>query len=388
MRNILTGLLITCAAAFGTAQGIEFFHGTWDEALEEAGKQNKLIFVDAYATWCGPCKRMAAQVFPLKEVGEFYNAHFINMKLDMERGEGLKFRKKYPVSAFPTFFWIDHNGEVVFTTKGAKRPDDFIALGKKAAGKYDGSAQFQALYEQGDRNYETIYNYVVELNKSGKSSLRVANDYLNEQEDLTTPKNLRFIAAAAVQVDSRIFEFFEAHLDEITKLEGQEKVHEIIRSASQTTVERGIKYESRMLIDEAVATMEEYLPKEADAFAVIARLDYAVAWRDAEDYADHARTYLKKFADDRPGYLTTMSSDIIKTFGNRPRIVELGVEAAEKAVDLEPSEDHVMAYAVLLYMNKDKETALEVLDEAIKAAGRDKRKVKDLESLKRRFEST
>ena len=102
MKQVLLGIAFLLGLSFSWGQdGIEFFKGTWQEALEEAQKQDKIIFVDAYAVWCGPCKRMSKEVFPHAEVGAFYNKHFINLKLDMERGEGLKFRQQYPVSAFP-----------------------------------------------------------------------------------------------------------------------------------------------------------------------------------------------------------------------------------------------------------------------------------------------
>ncbi|MEZ4982775.1 MAG: thioredoxin family protein [Saprospiraceae bacterium] len=90
---------------------MDFFHGTWEEALEEATKQEKVIFVDTYASWCGPCKRMAATVFPNAKAGEFFNKHFINVKLDYEKEEAATFRKKYPVQAFPTLYFIDYDGE-------------------------------------------------------------------------------------------------------------------------------------------------------------------------------------------------------------------------------------------------------------------------------------
>ena len=74
--------LFTFSTVIG--QGIDFHHGTWKEALAEAQKQDKLVFIDAYAKWCGPCKKMAKNVFTLSEVGDFYNENFINVKLDME----------------------------------------------------------------------------------------------------------------------------------------------------------------------------------------------------------------------------------------------------------------------------------------------------------------
>src|SRR5690349_11740714 len=91
----------------GYAQGIEFVHDkTFQEILDIAKKENKLVFMDAYTSWCGPCKRMAANVFPDPEAGAFFNSNFINVKIDMEKGEGPGISGKYGVRAYPTLFWI------------------------------------------------------------------------------------------------------------------------------------------------------------------------------------------------------------------------------------------------------------------------------------------
>ena len=58
------------------AQGIEFEHGTWAEALAKAQKEDKMIFVDGYAVWCGPCKMLAKNIFPQESVGKFFNENF------------------------------------------------------------------------------------------------------------------------------------------------------------------------------------------------------------------------------------------------------------------------------------------------------------------------
>ena len=81
MKRIIISLIISCTFSLGFSQGIEFFHGTFEEAKIEAKAQGKLIFMDAYAVWCGPCKMMRNTVFPLPEVGEYFNANFINMKV-------------------------------------------------------------------------------------------------------------------------------------------------------------------------------------------------------------------------------------------------------------------------------------------------------------------
>ena len=143
-------LLLTLIALFGvqvSAQdkkssdkeqsGINFYQGSWEEVLEKSKKKEKPIFVDAYASWCGPCKWMSRNVFTDEKVGEFYNKHFINVKLDMEKGEGRTFARQYGVSAYPTLLYLNSEGKVVHKVMGAKRPDGFIQEGKKANSFFD-----------------------------------------------------------------------------------------------------------------------------------------------------------------------------------------------------------------------------------------------------------
>ena len=98
--------------SFDEGKGITFFEGTWQETLAQAQKEDKLIFLDAYANWCGPCKMMKKNVFTSTKVGDIFNEKFINVKMDMETEEGLALATLYRVSAYPSLFLIDHNGEV------------------------------------------------------------------------------------------------------------------------------------------------------------------------------------------------------------------------------------------------------------------------------------
>lgn len=115
-----------------SAQGIEFFKGTWKEALSESSKSGKPIFVDAYTVWCGPCKWMAANVFTNEEVGTYFNQNFINYKYDMEKGEGVNFSRQYQIQYYPTLLFIDKSGNVKHRVVGAKSVEDLLNEGQMA----------------------------------------------------------------------------------------------------------------------------------------------------------------------------------------------------------------------------------------------------------------
>ncbi|WP_228376947.1 thioredoxin family protein [Chryseobacterium vrystaatense] len=118
--------------ALALAQGIKFEDGSFTAILAKAKKENKLVFVDAYASWCGPCKLMVKNIFPLQTVGDFYNSHFVNAKIDMEKGEGIDLAKKYNVKAFPTYLFINGDGEEVHRKLGYVEEKDFIQFAKDA----------------------------------------------------------------------------------------------------------------------------------------------------------------------------------------------------------------------------------------------------------------
>lgn len=99
--------------------GIKFRKGGLEKAKKMAAEEGKLIFIDAYTNWCGPCKKMAATTFKDAEVGEFFNENFINIKIEMEKdADGPSTARRYNVRAYPTLLIIDEEGNLVKQTIG------------------------------------------------------------------------------------------------------------------------------------------------------------------------------------------------------------------------------------------------------------------------------
>ena len=113
-----------------TGESINFFKGTYKDALIEAQKEHKLIFIDAFTSWCGPCKLLRQNTFTDKSVIEYFNEHFVCVSLDCEKGEGPTLATKYNVTHYPTLIITDKEGKRITFTVGYIQPDDLLGFGK------------------------------------------------------------------------------------------------------------------------------------------------------------------------------------------------------------------------------------------------------------------
>lgn len=132
---LLVGLFVYTIVSWtpgNSKDGIKFFEGTWREAINKAQQEHKPIFLDIYATWCGPCKMLKKKTFSNKEVGSYFNAKYINLSVNGETGEGEMLANRFRITGYPTLIILDENGNVVTTSVGYLPPDDLLAFAQQA----------------------------------------------------------------------------------------------------------------------------------------------------------------------------------------------------------------------------------------------------------------
>jgi thiol:disulfide interchange protein len=122
--------LTPAASNYNAEKGIQFVEPNFAKALQEAKKQKKLIFIDAYTTWCGPCRMLKQNTFTDKAVGDFFNKNFINIALDMENGDGIAVAAKYQIAAYPTLLIINADQTSTSVTEGYMPPAQLLEFGK------------------------------------------------------------------------------------------------------------------------------------------------------------------------------------------------------------------------------------------------------------------
>ena len=154
---------------------------TFTEALEKAKVENKMVFIDCYTSWCGPCKIMSDKIFPQKAVGEYMNGKFINLKFDMEEGEGVQIAAKFQVTVYPTFLILSPDGQLLHRVVGATRTgEDFVQ--KIQDGLDENSIiNLEKRYLAGERKSEFVVQYIQALKNTGNlvKAREVAMDLLN-----------------------------------------------------------------------------------------------------------------------------------------------------------------------------------------------------------------
>lgn len=130
--KILVILLFIAAYSATISQNnlINFQDLNWQEVQIKAQEENKLIFVDIYATWCGSCKKMKKITYSDSTYAQFMNENFVSISYDYERGNGLDFVKNHAVDRWPSLFIMSAKGKVLNKTTGYISPQDLLAITK------------------------------------------------------------------------------------------------------------------------------------------------------------------------------------------------------------------------------------------------------------------
>ncbi|MEP7195293.1 MAG: DUF255 domain-containing protein [Saprospiraceae bacterium] len=358
---------VTVAGAQEKTEGINFFHGTFKEALDLAKSQDKLIFMDAFTSWCGPCKRMSAYTFPDPKVGEYYNTNFINIKVDMEKEEGPALAKTYSVGSYPTLLYIDGDGKVIFRTAGMRGADEFILLGMDVMKKIDKSGNYELLYNEGKRDPETILAYIKSLNAAGKPSIKIANDYLATQKDLGTNINMEIIYEATKDADSKIFDYFIQNKEAYIKLKSLLVFDAKVYQACMRTFQKSLEFRNEELLNLAQEKMKFHSSKMKE-FKLNTDMEFYARTNNPEKYIKACKKFTSTLVKNDATRLTQSAQMSIDFFRTNKSIVKLAEKNAAEAVKIEGNPNQLLLYATILKLNGNYKLSREIAIKALNLA--------------------
>ena len=246
--------------ASGFAQGVVFRDISFAEAVEAAKAENKTVFMDCYTSWCGPCKQMTRDIFPQEKVGKYMNEHYVCVKFDMEKGEGVELKKRFEVSSYPTFLVINAEGIVEHRFVGFRSVNDLLA-----ELDYDPSSAWgtiQARYDAGERNKEFLLEYLnLLLGVSDKRAGKVADELLatlDDEEKVSEKYVFLFRNLNLNIVGSDIYAYFLANRQRYEATMGERTVNELLKQCN-TEYLRWASFAEQDLTPKERATIQENL---------------------------------------------------------------------------------------------------------------------------------
>lgn len=362
----LTATLFAAFASF--SQGIEFEHDkSFDEVLAMAKAENKVIFMDCFTTWCGPCKRLAAAVFPDPEVGEYFNAHFINTKFDMEKGDGQTIARRYEIRAYPTLLWIDGNGDVKHKVVGGLDPKGLIEAGQVVGGTESPKLpEFQKKYDSGDRDPVFVEQYISLLPKSNPNFNTVFDSYLKslKTEDLKNTNHAKCILNATNDFNSLGAKYILQNRAAFANYIGAEKLDAKVKTMASNALSDAVKTKNTNILTQAQSYLKSYSPTLANSVGAKLNMEYALKVEDWKNYDKYASTFIKKSAAKNPDLLNEVAWNYYINIENKKQL-EKAKKWAFSAVSLKNNAANNTTYAYLNYKLGNVKEAVRACDYAL-----------------------
>ncbi len=165
MKKIISGLFLCIGVLIFSQESIQFQDVPFKDLIAKAKKENKIIFIDAYASWCGPCKMMERNVFTKKSVGDYFNTNFVNARFDMEKGEGREIAAKFGVRSYPTYLFLNGDGELVSQNFGYMEESLFLSMAQDVNSPNNKKGSLKDRFAKGEKDPEFLIN-IMKLNSS------------------------------------------------------------------------------------------------------------------------------------------------------------------------------------------------------------------------------
>ncbi len=382
-------IMLLSGSTFAQSDGILFNHSDWNSLLEEAGKENKLIFLDAYAEWCGPCKWMTANVFTDPEVGAYMNEHFINAKIDMEKGEGPGLQEKYNVRAYPTYIFVNSKGELVHRFCGSMPKEKFLDKVRNAL------------------TTDSTYTYIAEkFEKSSKDDPREVLHYVKTLDASCIPTDEALETVyTSIEASAENLVRWSLLIKDYPPVYGSDLFAFMLKERSALDEESGERIQagiskalSKYMFGKLREGKDAYLEarenlasepiQDLDKMLALSDMYYYRALSDWNNYVKSVDLLIEGGRGEDAGFLNSVAWTLYESVdAENKEVLEKGLAWAEKAVELSKEYSILDTYAALLYKAGQTEKAHEMALEAIRTAKESGEDYSSTEKLMEEYEN-
>lgn len=366
MKQCIGVFFIVLCLAFKSpcldAQGIEFLHDKkFQEVLDMAKAQNRLVFMDCYTSWCGPCKRLSAMVFPDSSVGAYFNTRFVNAKFDMEKDDGITIANKYGIRQYPTLLWLDGDGNVVHKRIGGLDPEELIGEAKTATDPTPGILSgMRKQYTDGNRDINFLRDYANTLYDAGEKYQDNFKEYLDKltSAEMSDPKHTKTIFNLTNDLNSPGLPYLMKNKDYYQHLMGDRVFDNKINLIATKAVSEAPRADDNALFEGALKLIKANKAPDHAEKELKLSMDYYYHMGDWNNYDKYASQYVKKYAGKNAALLNDVAWAYYINIRN-PEQLERAAKWAYTAINMDNKYTYNLTYAWLLYsLNNFKEASL------------------------------
>jgi tetratricopeptide (TPR) repeat protein len=388
--------------------GIQFVEDiSLEEAVALAKTAGKHVFIETYATWCIPCRKLEKTLLD-PDLVEFFNKNFINVRINMDAAvHAPEYKDKLEVIFLPTIAILNQNGVIRFKADRILSKLELLNIGNKALNpnlyipNMTTGIESDPISNSGaeSRGPETIIHV---LGKSTKdlppdlirqeayfrvefmdgSHMEASRRYLATQPDWTTPINLRFIVDFVSDVKSKEWEFLILNRELFNQNLGKDLVDRSLQVVVYNHLYQGFP---RPTLDEAINYYSLFDATTCTQLGYEYVLSRSLDECNNKEFFQKAETYLSKVNphDHRVMYfLAQISMD-----ENRER-QKIGLNWIEEAITLFPQDIEYHTLASEMYKKTGNHRLAEKsIDKAIELAKNLGRKTSYLENIKNNLSS-
>jgi thioredoxin-related protein len=362
----LIWLAVLFVSAFSVAQPkVDFLEGQLPDIFKIAKTENKPVMLMGYATWCSHCNLMKSTVLIDPAVSDFFNKNFICTQIDGESADGIAMRKRYNVKAFPTFLFLDSNGELLYTASGEFTAENFIKEGQNALSTAHQLPELKKLFESDMNNADFALAYVSALRKHNQNTDAAAQQYLSKLTDqqLISEMNWRIIAQGVRDINSREFRFVLKKQPEFAAVASKKRVDKKIINAVQEWLQPFVEANDTVNYFKKRSSAANIGLFKTDSLIFNYDLQILESTKNWDGYHKAAVAGVEKFASKNAWQL----KEIARVYMNHisaPKALDQAIIWAKRSLELQDAYDIRVIIARLYLNRKDMKNAKEWAENA------------------------
>ena len=367
MRKIFVGAWIMMGFTFLAIGQVNFIEVTTLEEMQEARKkasdQMLMVFVDVYATWCGPCKLMDREVYTDPSVTEYMNANFVSVRMDGETDYGRKYAAEQKLEGYPSMFIFSSEGEPVSKVVGFTPAEELVTSLKGTVENYRTVKEYKTKYERGTLETGDFATYISVVREMGnqEEAEELASEYMERIIDPNLSDNDIQVVAFYMDLEDNWWPEFSSDQERLKKILGDNYML-AMEKIYNNTLEKAVEEDNIQLISKMSNELATLVEVEAtnswdlrslpfiQYYYYTSQMDELIAYVDgrfaSDRVGDHAWLYgaASQITDMDQQYLTQA-------------LLKQGVEWFRTCIDLEEKFDYFFYHGMVLFFLKKTEDA-------------------------------